>query len=214
MNTDTKWNITGSLIKKIDLKESDIFCTEGRTLYIPVRYRFPLVEHFFTFLISQVPDFPGRHGHLRGDGRKRKLLEEVRDFWGVRHLPRECEEEQSHRRLLRTWRQIYILAAVQARQLSNSVKITFLYVYSFKGLRWHHRDSECDIFRRRVPVWADHDVEEEQSQEHSETFLCCHQARWLFYYWDEFIKIFLSLGEQQQLGWYRLRPAWECLRLG
>ena len=40
MNTDTKWNITGSLIKKVDLKESDIFCTEGRTLYIPVRYIF------------------------------------------------------------------------------------------------------------------------------------------------------------------------------
>ena len=122
VNIDTKWNITGSLIKKVDLKESDIFCTEGRTLYIPVRYLFPPVGHIFTFFISQVPDFPGRHGHLRGDGRKRKLLEEVRDFWGVRHLPRECEEEQSHRRLLRTWRQIYILAAVQARQLLNSVK--------------------------------------------------------------------------------------------
>ena len=38
MNTDTKWNITGSLIKKVDLKESDIFCTAGRTLYIPVRF--------------------------------------------------------------------------------------------------------------------------------------------------------------------------------
>ena len=37
VNTDTKWNITGSLIKKVDLKESDIFCTVGRTLYIPVR---------------------------------------------------------------------------------------------------------------------------------------------------------------------------------
>ena len=47
MNTDTKWNITGSLIKKVDLKESDIFCTEGRTLYIPVRYIF-----FFFGLLS------------------------------------------------------------------------------------------------------------------------------------------------------------------
>ena len=37
VNTDTKWNITGTLIKKVDLKESDIFCTVGRTLYIPVR---------------------------------------------------------------------------------------------------------------------------------------------------------------------------------
>ena len=36
-NTDTSWNITGGLIQKVELKESDIFCTAGRTLYVPVR---------------------------------------------------------------------------------------------------------------------------------------------------------------------------------
>ena len=38
INDNTVWNITGSLIKKISLTESDIFCT-SRTLLIPVRYR-------------------------------------------------------------------------------------------------------------------------------------------------------------------------------
>ena len=33
----TKWNITGSLIKKEEFLESDIACTEGRTLILPVR---------------------------------------------------------------------------------------------------------------------------------------------------------------------------------
>ena len=34
----TPWNITGSLIKKITLADSDILCT-SRTLLVPVRYR-------------------------------------------------------------------------------------------------------------------------------------------------------------------------------
>ena len=38
INETTEWNITGSLIKKISLRESDISCT-SRTLLIPVRYR-------------------------------------------------------------------------------------------------------------------------------------------------------------------------------
>ena len=38
INDATEWNITGSLIKKITLTESDIFCT-SRTLLIPVKYR-------------------------------------------------------------------------------------------------------------------------------------------------------------------------------
>ena len=38
VNGTTKWNITGSLIKKISLTESEIFCS-SRTLLIPVRYR-------------------------------------------------------------------------------------------------------------------------------------------------------------------------------
>ena len=38
INDLTEWNITGSLIKKISVTESDILCT-SRTLLIPVRYR-------------------------------------------------------------------------------------------------------------------------------------------------------------------------------
>ena len=38
INHTTPWNITGSLIKKITMQQSDVFCT-SRTLLIPVRYR-------------------------------------------------------------------------------------------------------------------------------------------------------------------------------
>ena len=33
----TKWNITGNLIEREEFLESDIACTEGRTLILPVR---------------------------------------------------------------------------------------------------------------------------------------------------------------------------------
>ena len=38
INTDTRWNITGSLIKKISLSETEILCKD-RTVFVPVRYR-------------------------------------------------------------------------------------------------------------------------------------------------------------------------------
>ena len=38
INTDTRWNITGTLIKKISLSETDILCKD-RTVFVPVRYR-------------------------------------------------------------------------------------------------------------------------------------------------------------------------------
>ena len=80
MNTDTKWNITGSLIKKVDLKESDIFCTEGRTLYIPVRYLFPLVEHFFTFLIPRYQTFQDAMDICEEMGERGSFLKKFETF--------------------------------------------------------------------------------------------------------------------------------------
>ena len=115
VNTDTKWNITGSLIKKVDLKESDIFCTVGRTLYIPVRLVWLIESSVWNLFDCQVPDIPGCNGHLWGDGRERELFKEVWNVWGVRHLPRERQEEQSNWRLLRAWGEVYLLAAIQAR---------------------------------------------------------------------------------------------------
>ena len=38
INTDTRWNITGNLIKKISLSETEILCKD-RTVFVPVRYR-------------------------------------------------------------------------------------------------------------------------------------------------------------------------------
>ena len=38
VNEGTRWNITGTLIKKITLSETDILCND-RTLLVPVRYR-------------------------------------------------------------------------------------------------------------------------------------------------------------------------------
>ena len=38
VNSLTEWNITGTLIKKINMEDSDILCT-SRTLLVPVRYR-------------------------------------------------------------------------------------------------------------------------------------------------------------------------------
>ena len=68
VNTDTKWNITGSLIKKVDLKESDIFCTAGRTLYIPVR--FPLVL-WYSLIFENLFLSGTRHSRMRWTSAKR-----------------------------------------------------------------------------------------------------------------------------------------------
>ena len=38
VNEGTRWNITGSLIKKITLSETDILCKD-RTLLVPIRYQ-------------------------------------------------------------------------------------------------------------------------------------------------------------------------------
>ena len=38
INGGTRWNITGSLIKKIELTKDDIFCSP-RTLYVHVKYK-------------------------------------------------------------------------------------------------------------------------------------------------------------------------------
>ena len=80
MNIDTKWNITGSLIRKVDLKESDIFCTEGRTLYIPVRYPFPLVGHSFTFLIPGYQTFQDAMDICEEMGERGSFLKKFETF--------------------------------------------------------------------------------------------------------------------------------------
>ena len=74
--SSTTWNITGSLIVQKEFLESDMVCTEGRTLIIPVRLgqkkelsrstillgweKTGMIEH-----LDQVPDVQWRDGHLR-----------------------------------------------------------------------------------------------------------------------------------------------------
>ena len=47
----TKWNMTGNLIAREEFLESDIACTEGRTLILPVRYWHP---GFFNKIITMM----------------------------------------------------------------------------------------------------------------------------------------------------------------
>ena len=38
INEDTRWNISGSLIKKVDLSKDDVFCSP-RTIYVHIKYK-------------------------------------------------------------------------------------------------------------------------------------------------------------------------------
>ena len=39
INSRSSWNLTGSLIKKMDIPSEDIICTAGRNVVVPIRYR-------------------------------------------------------------------------------------------------------------------------------------------------------------------------------
>ena len=38
INENTRWNITGSLVRKVELSEDDVFCSP-RTIYVHIKYK-------------------------------------------------------------------------------------------------------------------------------------------------------------------------------
>ena len=60
----TKWNITGNLIEREEFLESDIACTEGRTLILPVRLNQALLS--LSFIIISIIITLIRHSGKQG----------------------------------------------------------------------------------------------------------------------------------------------------
>ena len=95
--SSTTWNITGSLIVQKEFLESDMVCTEGRTLIIPVRLgqklsrstillgweKTGMIEH-----LDQVPDVQWRDGHLWRAWWARELPGQLQILRWVRIKPR------------------------------------------------------------------------------------------------------------------------------
>ena len=92
--SSTTWNITGSLIVQKEFLESDMACTKGRTLIIPVRLGHLLVikindlNALANKHLDQVPDVQWRDGHLRRAWWAGELSGQLQILWWVRIKPR------------------------------------------------------------------------------------------------------------------------------